>query len=90
MPALLIRQRVTDYPRWERAFDEQAFARTANGCQGVQIYRNATDLDETVVILTWDSLLRAKLFAQSDEFLESLGQDNAASRPDIWLLDDAP
>lgn len=86
MPALLIRQRVTDYARWRQAFAEQAHARNANGCQGVQIFRNPDDPNETIVILTWDSLMRARLFFQSDDLRESFDNDQA----EIWLLDDAP
>ena len=86
MPALLIRQRVTDYARWKQAFAEQTHARSANGCEGVQVFRNPDDPNETIVILTWDSLVRAWLFSQSDDLLESFDNDHA----EIWLLDDAP
>ena len=90
MPALLIRQRVSDYEVWRRAFADQEFARTANGCLGVQILRSADDPNETFVILSWDSLMRARLFSQSDELLESIAQSGSGDRPNIWLLDDAP
>ncbi len=90
MPALLSRQHVSDYAAWKRAFAEQAHARIANGCQGAQIFRNPDDPNETIVILAWDSLVRARLFSQSDDLLESLDRDGVHSRPDIWLLDDAP
>jgi heme-degrading monooxygenase HmoA len=88
MPALLIRQRVSDYDVWKRAFADQEFARTANGCQGVQIFRNTDDPNETIVILAWDSLVRARLFSQSDELLESIARGRDDQRPDIWILDD--
>ncbi len=86
MPALLIRQRVFDENRWRQAFDGQAHARAANGCQDARIYRTASDPTETIVILTWDSLMRARLFAQSDDLRESLS--SGADHPDIWVLDD--
>lgn len=88
MPALLIRQRVTDYATWKQTFAEQAHARSANGCEGVQIFRNPDDPNETIVILTWDSLVRARLFSQSDDLRESFDRDN--NHAEIWLLDDAP
>ena len=90
MPALLIRHRVSDYPTWRRTFDEQAHALTANGCQSVQIYRNPDDPNETVIILLWDTLVRARLFAQSDDLHESLDQSDLTTRPEIWLLDEDP
>jgi hypothetical protein len=88
MPALLIRQRVVDYTRWRHVFDGRAHARTANGCQEVRVYRTPADPHDTVIVLTWDTLVRARLFAQSDDLLESLDQ-SGVNRPDILLLDDA-
>ena len=90
MPALLIRYRVSDYPAWRRSFDEQAHARTANGCQGVQLFRNTADPHETVVLLTWDTLVRARLYTQSDDWLDSLARGGVIGRPDLCFLDDAP
>lgn len=89
MPALLIRQHVSDYDDWRRAFADQAHARTAHGCQDAQIYRNPDDPSETFVILIWDSLIRARLFAQSDDLLESIGRSESTPRPEICLLEDA-
>ena len=88
MPALLIRQRVSDYDRWRRAFADQAHARTANGCQDVLIYRNPDDPSETFLLLIWDSLVRARLFAQSDDLLESMDPGSDTPLPEIWLLED--
>jgi heme-degrading monooxygenase HmoA len=90
MPALLIRQRVSDFDRWKRAFADQAHARTANGCQDAHIYRNPDDPNETIVLLVWDSLVRARLFSQSDDLLDALHHDPGNRSPEIWLLEDAP
>ncbi len=89
MPALLIRHRVSDYPTWRRVFDEQAYARTANGCQGVQIFENAADPQEAVILLTWDTLVRARLYTQSDDWLDALARGGVIGRPDLCFLDDA-
>lgn len=88
MPALLIRERVSDYAWWRRAFTEQAYARIANGCLQEQVFRNPDDPSELIVILTWDSLVRARLFSQSDDLLESMGRGDGTPRPEIWLLEE--
>jgi hypothetical protein len=69
-------------------FAEQAHARTANGCQGAQIFRNPDDPNETIVILAWDSLVRARLYAQSDEWLESLDHGGVRDQPECWFLEE--
>ncbi len=88
MPVLLIRQRVSDYQAWKQGFDQQAHARTANGCQQVQIFRNAADPHEIVVLLTWDTLVRARLYAQSDDWLESIDRSGVIERPEICFLEE--
>ncbi len=88
MPALLIQHRVSDYAAWRQVFDEQAHARTANGCQQVQIFRNAADPHETVIFLTWDTLVRARLSAQSDDWLDSIDRGGVIDRPDICFLEE--
>jgi hypothetical protein len=88
MPALLIRQRVSDYGACKRAFADLAHARTANGCQEVHVFRNPDDSNEMVILLTWDSLVRARLYSKSDELLESLDQPGVTDRPELFLLEE--
>ena len=61
MPALLIRHKVTDYATWKAAFDDHGANRRANGSQGGRLFRNAADPGETLVLLAWDDLERARL-----------------------------
>lgn len=87
MPALLIRHRVADYSAWKRVFDEQRSTRWSNGCRGGRVFRNVEDPDEMVVLLVWDDPIRARLYAQSDDWLESLKRAGITDDPDLWLLE---
>ena len=89
MPTLLIRHRVEDYAAWKVAFDEHAAARRANGSHGGQLFRNATDPNDVVILLAWDGLERARLFADSDDLREAMAQAGVAGYPDIWFLEEA-
>lgn len=89
MPALLIRHRVADYPAWKRAFDEQASTRWSNGCRGGQVFRNADDPVEVVILLDWDDVRRARLYSQSDELLESMKLAGVTDDHDLWILEQA-
>ena len=89
MPALLIRHRVSDYDAWKRVFDEQETTRWSNGCRGGRVFRNADEPGEMVIVLDWDDIRRARLYAQSDEMLELLGSAGVADLPDMWLLEQA-
>ena len=88
MPSLLIRHHVADYPAWKAVFDEHESTRRANGSQGERIFRDADDPHEVVILLAWDDLERARLFADSDDLREAMARAEAADRPDIWLLAD--
>lgn len=88
MPALLIRHKVADYARWRTIIDEHGINRRANGSQGARIFRNAADPTETLVLLEWDDLARARLFAQSDDLLDALARAGVTDEPDLWFLDE--
>lgn len=88
MSALLIRHKVEDFAAWKAAFDQQAAARRANGCQGGRLFRNAADPKEVVILLAWDILERASLFADSDDLRQAITRAGVADRPDIWILEE--
>lgn len=89
MPTLLIRHRVEDYAAWKAAFDQHATARRANGSQGGRLFRNVADPNDVVILLAWDLLERARLFADSDDLREAMARAGVTTpTPDIWFLEE--
>ena len=88
MPCLLIRHTVQDYSDWKAVFDEHEITRRANGSQGERLFRDADDPHEIVVLLAWDDLERARLFADSDDQREAMTRAGVTDRPNIWFLED--
>jgi heme-degrading monooxygenase HmoA len=88
MPYLLIRHQVTDYAQWKSAFDAHSVTRQSNGSRGGQLFRNASDPDELVVLLEWDDLERARQFVQSDELREVMQRAGVINHPTISFLKD--
>ena len=88
MPSLLIRCHVADYLAWKAVFDEHECARRANGSQGGWLFRDADDPHEVLLLLAWDDLERARLFADSDDLREAMARAGVTDRPDIWFLED--
>jgi heme-degrading monooxygenase HmoA len=88
MPALFIRYKVADYAAWKPLFDELGSTRRANGSHGGRIYRSADDPNEVLILLEWDDLERARLFADSDDLREAMDRAGVTGRPDIWFLED--
>ena len=87
MPALLIRHKVEDYAAWKVRFDDDAIARRAHGSQGGQFLVCAGDSNELFILLEWDDLDRARLYAASDDFRDAMASVGIADEPDIWFLE---
>ena len=88
MPAMLIRHHVVDYAAWKAVFDEREITRRANGSQEGWLFRDADDPHEVLLLLQWDDLERARLFADSDDLREAMTRAGVTDRPDIWFLED--
>ena len=88
MPFLLIRHKVPDFDTWQRSFDQDAGIRRANGSSGWRIFRGGSDPDEVWVLLEWDDLMRARLFANSDDLIDQLIRAGVANHPDYWFLEE--
>jgi heme-degrading monooxygenase HmoA len=89
MADLLIRHKVADYATWKPLFDEHGASRRAYGSRGGRLFRNAADPNEVVILLAWDDLERARLFAQSDDLREVMARAGVVDQPDLWFLEEA-
>ena len=88
MPSLLIRHRVADFAAWKPVFDDFDVTLRAHGCQGGQVFRSADNPNETLILLAWDDLDRARLFALSDDLREAMMRSGVSDEPDLWFLDE--
>jgi heme-degrading monooxygenase HmoA len=88
MPALLIRHHVADFATWKAVFDDDELTRRANGSQGGRLFHDAADPNEILLLLEWDDLDRARLFADSDDLREAMSRGGVTDQPDIWFLAD--
>lgn len=87
MPYLLVRHKVEDYAKWKPIFDEHGATRQASGSRGGQLFRNATDPNELVILLEWDDLEQARQFAQSEDLRQTMQQAGVADQPDVYFLE---
>lgn len=86
MTAMLIRLRVTDFAAWLPAFAVERAIRRAHGAQQERVLRNACDSHEVFVLLEWDDVERARLYAEADDVRVAAWQDLVNEPPTIWLL----
>jgi heme-degrading monooxygenase HmoA len=89
MPYMLIRHKVADYVKWKPVFDEHGRTRKASGSRGGYLFRNADDPNETVILLEWDDLAKARQFVESEDLRQAMQRAGVADRPDVYFLDEA-
>jgi heme-degrading monooxygenase HmoA len=87
MPYLLIRHKVEDYAKWKPLFDEHGATRQANGSRGGQLFRNANDPNELVILFDWDDLEQARQFVQSEDLRQVMQRAGVADQPDLYFLE---
>jgi hypothetical protein len=88
VPVLLIRHAVTNFDAWRKVFQEDKVVRRAAGAQNEFVFRSAIDSNEVWLVLQWDDLFRARLFAISDDLVDTLTRAGVMVQPEIWYLDD--
>ena len=88
MPHLLVRHRVADYASWRPIFDDHASFREQHGSTGGEVFRNADDPAEVVMLFEVSDLDRAREFAGSDELREAMQSAGVVGQPDILFLND--
>ena len=88
MPYMLVRHKVRDLAKWRPLFDEHASVRKEFGFTGAQIFKNADDLNELVILFEVQDLERARQFSQSDNLREVMERAGVSDRPDIFLLEE--
>ncbi|MCE8425777.1 MAG: hypothetical protein J5U17_08380 [Candidatus Methanoperedens sp.] len=88
MTYLLVRHKVKDYEKWKTLFDEHSATRKTGGSKGGRLFRNADNPDEMVIIFEWDSLEKAKKFAQSEDLKKTMQRAGVIDKPDVYFLEE--
>ncbi len=88
MPYTLLRHKVEDYERWKPVFDEHVPTFKQSGSKGGRLFRNADDPNETVILLEWDDIEKARQFYRSDDLRETMQRAGVAEQPDIYFLEE--
>jgi len=81
----LVRHKNKDYANWRKVFDEHSATRKTSGSKGASLLRNADDPNEIVIITEWDSLEKARKFAQSEDLKKTMQQAGVIDKPDVYL-----
>lgn len=88
MPYTIIRQRVSDYPKWRRAFDEHADARGEHGSRGGHLFRDPEEPDHIVVFLAWADMDAARDYLEGEAPREERERGGVDGEPEVLYLEE--
>jgi len=88
MTYLLVRHKNKDYETWKKVFDEHSATRKTSGSKGARVLRNADDPNEMVIITEWESLEKARKFAQSEDLKKSMQRAGIIDKPVVYILEE--
>ena len=88
MPYVLIRHKVKDFAKWKPVYDAHSTARKASGSKGARLFRNIGKSKETVILLEWSDVDRAREFVKSKDLREAMKRAGVTDNPDIYFLEE--
>ena len=88
MPYMLVRHKVKDFHKWKPVYNDHAAFRRDNGSKGAHLFRNADNPNEVLILFDWESLDKAKAFAQSEILRQKMQEAGVLEKPDIYFLNE--
>jgi hypothetical protein len=89
MIRMFARHQVSDYGKWRKAYDDFDGERKKMGVTGAAVYTAADNDRDVTVTHDFDSLDKAKAFAQSDRLRQVMTAAGVAGQPTIWFAKSA-
>jgi hypothetical protein len=86
--AMFVRHAVKDFSKWKAVYDADHDARQAAGLREVNVWRNADEPHEVVLLFEASDLGQAKAFATSLALREKMAAAGVTGRPEIIFLTD--
>jgi heme-degrading monooxygenase HmoA len=89
MAGMLVQHAVKDFVIWKKEFDSQAALRASSGELSDQVFHNAGDPNQLIIVFKWNSVENAQKFAQSPELKAAMEKAGVAGTPTITFLKEA-
>lgn len=82
MAYLLVMVKVKDYSKWKPISDGLADTRKEYGSKGGRLFRNADNPNEPVVLYEWESIEKARKYAQSEDVKKAMERAGEIGKPE--------
>ena len=82
-----LRHTVADFKKWKAVYDSHDATRKEFGCQKSEVFANAQNPNEVLVVMEWASQADAAKFAQSPSLKEAMQNAGVVSHPEVSFAD---
>jgi hypothetical protein len=89
MTTILVRHKVRDFAKWKSTYDTLDSFHKSNKVKSAQIFRNADNPNEVVVLTEMENVDDARRFARSEGLMNAMQNAGVADQPDVYFLDKA-
>lgn len=83
---MFVRHAVKDFSKWKPAYDADQAARQEAGLRELNLWRNADEPHEVVLLFEVSDLAKAKAFAASIGLRDKMAVSGVMGRPEIIFL----
>ena len=88
MAFVIFRSKVESFAKWKSIYDSNKEFRRNAGLKSDRAFQSKDDPNELVILFEWDSLERAKQFANSPELRERMQQAGVIGKPEVLFLEE--
>ncbi|ADZ09858.1 hypothetical protein Metbo_1632 [Methanobacterium lacus] len=85
---LMAIQKVEDFDKWKKVFEEHSTQRRVRGSKGAEILRDSNNPNEIVVITKWEDEDTAKKFSSSHDLKNVMKKAGVVGFPELKFLDE--
>jgi heme-degrading monooxygenase HmoA len=88
MTYVLAIQKIEDYDKWKKEFDEHCDLRKTKGSKGATIYHNSNDPRHLVVITEWENVEAAKNFSMGEDLKIAMKKAGVIGLHELYYLEE--
>ena len=87
MTYVLAIQKIEDYDKWKKVFDEHGNVRKTKGSKGAIIYGDSNDPNQLMIITEWENMDSAKNFAMAEDLKIAMKKAGVIGLPELYYLE---
>lgn len=88
MTHLMVRHTVQDFAKWKAVYETHRSARQAAGLKDLNLWRNADQPNEIIILLEVSDIDKAKAFTTSPDLKEKMMAAGVMGPPNVVFLSD--